>query len=306
MDVPFHTADVFTDKLHGGNPLGIIPDATGLSDEQMLAITREFNYSETTFVLPPKDSANTRRVRIFTPAHELPFAGHPTVGTAFVLAATGKIPLSGDQTKIVFEEGVGPVPVTIRSKAGVPYFSQLTAAKLPEIGDAPPSVAELTEVLGLKSSDLLADDLIEPEAVSCGIPFLFIPVKAQEVLRRIRVNNAKWESALKDYWAPEMFVFAADDWSRVFEGGHIRARMFAPGLGIGEDPATGSACAALAGYLGFRSETRDGMIKWSVDQGVEMGRPSRLELEVDVVSGQVRAIRVGGASVLVSSGVLHI
>jgi trans-2,3-dihydro-3-hydroxyanthranilate isomerase len=306
MDVPFHTADVFTDKLHGGNPLGIIPDATGLSDEQMLAITREFNYSETTFVLPPNDPANTRRVRIFTPAHELPFAGHPTVGTAFVLAATGTIPLTGEQTKIVFEEGVGPVAVTIRSRDGIPYFSQLTAAKLPEIGDPPPSVAELTEVLGLKSGDLLADDLIEPEAVSCGIPFLFIPVKAREVLRRIRVNNAKWESALKDYWAPEMFVFAADDWSRVFEGGHIRARMFAPGLGIGEDPATGSACAALAGYLGFRSETRDGMIRWSVDQGVEMGRPSRLELEVDVVGGQVRAIRVGGGSVLVSSGVLHI
>lgn len=305
MEYKFHTCDVFTDRLHGGNPLAVVPDARGLTDEQMAAITREFNYSETTFVFPPADSANTKRVRIFTPRKELSFAGHPTVGTAHVLAATGAIPTTGDETRIVFEEGVGPVPVSIRSKNGAPYFCQLTAAKLPEVGDPPPPVQRLAEILSLEPNDILADDLIEPEAVSCGTPFLFIPVRSPEVLGWIKVDVLKWEETLKSYWAPEMFVFSTEKWPGIFEGGEIRARMFAPGLGVGEDPATGSACAALAGFLGFRSEQRSGTLRWKVDQGVEMGRPSRLDLEVDLDRG-VKAIRVGGSTVLVSTGVLHL
>jgi trans-2,3-dihydro-3-hydroxyanthranilate isomerase len=302
----FHTADVFTDHLHGGNPLAVIPDATGLSESQMQAIAREFNYSESIFVFPPEARANTRRVRIYTPAGELPFAGHPTVGCAFVLASIGDVPLSGNETRIVLEEGVGPVPVLIKSDDGKPVFAQLTSAKLPEIKDPPPSPEKLCEILSLEPSHIVADDMIEPEAVSCGVPFLFIPLKKPEMLSWVKVDNAKWEQWLRGYWAPEMFVFSTDDWSNIFEGGHIRARMFAPGLGIGEDPATGGACAALAGFLALRSEKRDGMLRWSVDQGVEMGRPSRLELEVDLKRGQLAAIRVGGASVLVSSGTLHI
>ena len=306
MDYKFFTCDVFTDKLHGGNPLAVLPDARGLSDEQMAAITREFNYSETTFVFPPSDAKHTRRVRIFTPGKELQFAGHPTVGTSHVLAAAGLIPLTGDETRIVLEEGVGPVPVSIKAKNGVPYFAQLTAAKLPEVGDPPPSVKALADILSLDPSDIVADDLMEPEGLSCGTPFLFIPVRTPDVLRRIKVDNKKWEDTLGSYWAPEMFVFSADRWPGIFEGGHIRARMFAPGIGVPEDPATGSACAALAGFLGFRSEQRAGTLKWSVDQGVEMGRPSRLELEVDLDRGQVKAIRVGGSTVLASTGVLHL
>ena len=306
MPYAFHTADVFTDSLHGGNPLAVIPDARGLSDSQMLAITREFNYSESVFVFPPDMKTHTRRLRIYTPAGELPFAGHPTVGCAFVLASTGEIPLKGDETRIVLEEGVGPVPVLIRAAGGKPVFTQLTAARLPEINDPPPSPEKLCEILSLEPSHIVADDMIEPEAVSCGVPFLFIPLKKPEMLSWVKVDVLKWEQALRDYWAPEMFVFSTDDWSNIFEGGHIRARMFAPGLGIGEDPATGGACAALAGFLGLRSETRDGTVRWTVDQGVEMGRPSRLELEVDRKHGQLEAIRVGGASVLVSSGTLHI
>jgi trans-2,3-dihydro-3-hydroxyanthranilate isomerase len=306
MPYAFHTADVFTDSLHGGNPLAVIPDARGLSDAQMLGITREFNYSETVFVFPPQSAANTRKVRIFTPAGEVPFAGHPTVGCAFVLASIGEIALQPDKTKIVFEEGVGPVSVTIRAAGGKPVFAELTAARLPEIKDPPPPPEILCEVLSLEPSHIVADDMIEPEAVSCGLPFLFIPLKKPEMLSWAKVDGLKWEQALRDYWAPEMFVFSTDDWSNIFEGGHIRARMFAPGIGIGEDPATGSACAALAGFLALRSETRDGTVHWAVDQGVEMGRPSRLELEVDLKRGQLAAIRVGGSSVMVSSGTLHI
>ena len=306
MSYAFHTADVFTDHLHGGNPLAVIPDARGLSDAQMQAITREFNYSETVFVFPPATKSNTRSVRIFTPNMELPFAGHPTVGCAFVLAAIGDIPLDGGETRIVLEEGVGPVPVLIRSKDGKPVFAQLTSARLPEIKDPPPAPETLCEILSLEPSHIVADDMIEPEAVSCGVPYLFIPIKKPEMLSWVKVDVLKWEQALRDYWAPEMFVYSTEDWSNIFEGCHIRARMFAPGLGIGEDPATGSACAALAGFLALRSEKRDGTLRWTVDQGVEMGRPSRLELEVELKRGQLAAIKVGGQSVLVSSGTLHV
>jgi trans-2,3-dihydro-3-hydroxyanthranilate isomerase len=223
-----------------------------------------------------------------------------------VLASIGEILVQSDETRVVFEEGVGPVSVLIRSKDGKPVFAQLTAARLPEINDPPPPPETLCEILSLEPSHIVADDMIEPEAVSCGVPFLFIPLKKPEMLSWVKVDVLRWEQALREYWAPEMFVFSTEDWSHIFEGGHIRARMFAPGLGIGEDPATGSAAAALAGFLALRSETRDGTVRWTVDQGVEMGRPSRLELEVDLKRGQLDAIRVGGASVLASSGMLHI
>jgi trans-2,3-dihydro-3-hydroxyanthranilate isomerase len=306
MPYAFHTADVFTDHLHGGNQLAVVPDARGLTDEQMQMIAKEFNYSETVFVFPPRQSAHTRSVRIFTPARELPFAGHPTVGCAFVLAMIGDVPLNGGEQQIVLEEGVGPVPVSIRAQNGKPVFAQLTSAKLPEIKDPPPPPEVLCEILSLEPSHIVADDMLEPEAVSCGVPYLFIPIKKPEMLSWVKVDTMKWEQALHDYWAPEMFVYSAEDWTNIFEGGHIRARMFAPGLGIGEDAATGSACAALAGFLALRSETRDGTLRWTVDQGVEMGRPSRLELEVDRKRGQLAAIRVGGSSVLVSSGTLYV
>ena len=306
MPYSFHTADVFTDHLHGGNPLAVVPDARGLTDEQMQSIAREFNYSETVFVFPPRETTNTRSVRIFTPEKELPFAGHPTVGCAFVLAAIGDIPLNGGEQRIVLEEKVGPIPVSIRGSDGKPSFTQLTSAKLPEIKDPPPPPEVLCEILSLEPSHILADDMLEPEAVSCGVPYLFIPLKKPEMLSWVKVDAVKWEQALHEYWAPEMYVYSSEQWDNIFEGGHIRARMFAPGLGIGEDPATGSACAALAGFLALRADTRDGTLRWVVDQGVEMGRPSRLELEVDRKRGQLAAIRVGGSSVLVSSGTLFV
>src|SRR5687767_8862562 len=149
------TADVFTSTRFGGNPLAVLTDARGLSTEQMLAITREFNYSETVFVLPPENPAHTRRVRIFTPGGEIPFAGHPTVGTAFVLAALGEVTLTGPETRIVLEEGVGPVPVTIRAADGKPVFCQFSVAKLPEVGPPLPSRAVMASLLSLNEDDLV-------------------------------------------------------------------------------------------------------------------------------------------------------
>ncbi len=310
MPYSYHTADVFTDVPFGGNQLAVLPDAIGLTDERMLAIAREFNFSETVFVFPPETPDGTRRLRIFTPGSELPFAGHPTVGTAYVLAHIGDIPLTGDETRIVFEEGVGPVPVLIRSRNGRPVFTQLTAARPPERGPAATDAGVLADVLSLEPSDILYDSVFTPETVSAGVPFLFVPLRSIEALRQARVRLDVWERTLRDTWAPEIYVFVEDAESAKRGGvragdGVVRARMFAPTLGIAEDPATGGAAAAFGGYLAWRSTVREGTLKWLIHQGVEMGRPSRLEVEVDVTAGAVTAIRVGGASVLVSSGTLH-
>ncbi len=298
----FCTLDVFTDTRFGGNQLAVLPDARGLDPDQMATIAREFNLSETAFVLPPDDPAHTRRVRIFTPGGELPFAGHPTIGTAHALAALGHIQLTGDITRIVFEEGVGPVPVSIRSRNGVPVFAELSVAKLPETGAPPPSRSALADLLSLEVADLTGGTW-SPQSVSTGVPFLFIPVRDRNVLKRARVKLDRWEAILKASWAPEVFVFSRDPER---EGSHIRARMFAPGLGIGEDAATGSAAAALGGYLAARDPAKDGTLRWVVEQGFEMGRPSIIEVEADKTDGRITAIRVGGASVMVSRGEMDV
>lgn len=298
----FVTCDVFTSVPFGGNQLAVFPDARGIPEHRLLDVTREFNYSETTFVYPPDDPANARRVRIFTPGGEVPFAGHPTVGTAHVLAATGELPLSGEMTRIVLEEKVGPVPVTIRAEAGQPVFVELSVAKLPERIGTPPSRDDLARVLGLEVDDLLGGDW-SPEAFSCGLPFLFVPLHDVAAVGRSRVRMDAWDATLKDALASELLVFAAGGER---EGTDYRARMFAPGLSVPEDPATGSACAALAGYLAPRAARRDGTLRWVVEQGFEMGRPSMLHVECDVSDGRPTAVRVGGDTVLVSDGTMAI
>jgi trans-2,3-dihydro-3-hydroxyanthranilate isomerase len=303
MRYRFHTADVFTRTVFGGNPLAVLPDARGLGTEQMKKITREFNYSETVFVLPAEDPAHTRKLRIFTPGRELPFAGHPTVGTAVILARIGEIPSTGATTRIVFEEGVGSVPVTIRATDGQADFAQLTAARLPEIGPPPPDRKTLADLLSLDESDL-ADGAYDAEAVSCGVPFLFIALRDRAALARIRIERPLFDAALAHFWATEIYVLAFDP---ELPGSDLRARMFAPSLGIAEDPATGAAATALAGYLAKRDLRRDGTLRWVVEQGFEMGRPSLLEVEADVEEANgVTAIRVGGAAVLVSEGTIEV
>ena len=310
MSYRYHTADVFTTVQFGGNPLAVLPDAAGLDDEEMQSIAREFNFSETVFVFPPENPAHTRKVRIFTPNGELPFAGHPTVGTAYVLALTGEIELDGDETRIVLEEGVGPVPVLIRSRDGKPYFSQLTAAQAPRRipQDYDPEIVAAAVSLTVDDLDIDGDFAIE--AVSVGVPFLFVPLRSIDSLRRARLHMTRWEETLGDLLAPEIYLFTEDESSRARGGirggdGVVRARMFGPTINVTEDSATGGACAALGPYLAWRSERRDGLLRYAVHQGVEMGRPSLLEVETEISDGVVTAVRVGGASVLVSSGTLH-
>lgn len=300
----FVTADVFTSTQFGGNQLAVFPNAEGMSDEAMARITREFNFSETTFVLKPSNPKHTRRVRIFTPGGEIPFAGHPTVGTAFVLANLGEIQLTGAETPIVFEEGVGPVPVRIRrdganGKAG---FAQLSVAKMPEFGPPAPSPKLLAAALGLEEKDILTGTT-GPEAASVGLPFLFVPLRNRAALAKARVRMDDFERTMSDYWTRDVFLFCNEP---ELKGSDYRARMFAPLLGVPEDPATGSACAAFGGYLAKRDAREGGTLKWTVEQGFEMGRPSLLHIEVDKSGGQTTAVRVGGNSVLVTRGELFL
>jgi trans-2,3-dihydro-3-hydroxyanthranilate isomerase len=302
MRARYLTADVFTDHLFGGNQLAVFPDAREIEPGLMPKIAREFNYSETTFVLPPDDPSHTAKVRIFTPGGELQFAGHPTIGTAHVLATIGAVRLTGSETRIVLEEGVGPVPVTIRATNGRPEFAQLSAAKLPEVGPPPPSRETLADMLSLAAGDLL-DGPTPPESVSCGTPFLFVPLRDRRTVGRARVRSDLWESALSGYVTDKVFVFSMDP---EHAGHHVRARMFAPSIGVPEDPATGSACVALGGYLAARDPRTDGTLRWVVEQGFEMGRPSILEVEADKQAGRTTAARVGGQTVVVCEGEMQL
>ena len=298
MHPRYLTADVFTDHLFGGNQLAVFPDAAEIPSELMPRIAREFNYSETTFVLPPTDPKHTRRVRIFTPGGELAFAGHPTIGTAHVLATIGAIELTGDETHIVLEEGVGPVPVTIRSTDGRPTFAQLSVAKLPETGPTPPRPERLAAMLSLDVADLAGSDM-PPEAISCGTPFLFVPLRDRRALARSRVKPDLFEETLRGYWTSKVMVFALDPER---PDSDVRARMYAPDVGVPEDPATGSAAVGLGGYLAARDPRFDGKLRWVMEQGFEMGRPSILEIEVSKSEGKITAVRVGGESVVVCEG----
>ncbi len=300
----FVTLDVFTSVPFGGNQLAVFPDAGGIPEDALLQITREFNFSETTFCYPPTDPKHTKRVRIFTPAREIPFAGHPTVGTAIALcmAHDGAAGAKAGGANLVLEEGVGPIPVTVSTDANGNFFAQFTVAKLPEIGPVAPSRGMLAEILSIDAEDILATPMA-PQNVSCGLPFLMIPLRSAEAVSRARVRMDKWEATLKSSWAPDMFVFAKNPDGADTD---IHARMFGPGVNVIEDPATGSANACLAGYLAARAAPKDGTLKWSVAQGVEMGRPSRIEIEADKAAGAITALRVGGNSVFMTEGTLSL
>ncbi len=303
MAYRFITADVFTDHIFGGNPLAVFPEAVGLTGEQMQQIAGEFNLSETVFVLPPETPDGTKRLRIFTPKAELKFAGHPTIGTAIVLASIGAIAMIGEQTRIVFEEGVGPVPVVINATAGVPNYATLSAAKMPEFGPPLPAAGDLARMLGVHADDVLDNDEFAPQSASVGFPFILIPLATTAAVSKARLNPAVFDELLTEYWAQNVYVFGPADPAGDAD---FRVRLFAPQMGIAEDPATGSAAAVFGGYLATRNDAVDGTLKWTLEQGIEMGRPSTLYVQADKKDGNLTAIRVGGHAVQVSRGEIEI
>lgn len=296
MNYPFVTLDVFTEEVFGGNPLAVVLDARGLTGAQMQNIAREFNLSETTFVLPPANQENTHRVRIFTPVAELPFAGHPTLGTAIALAERAGLPKQGFR----FEEGVGVVTISVSMSEGRASHAELSVAQLPEHLPDTLSVDTWASLLGLEPSELCPGDS-QVGTWTCGAPFSFVPVTNLAALSRASVTLADWQQHLSGSQSNGAFVFTreTDD-----ESIDVRARMFAPAHGIAEDPATGSAVAALAGWLIESEKSADGTHVWTISQGIEMGRPSHLSLKVDVKKGRIASVRFGGCAVPVSAGAI--
>lgn len=302
MKLPFCTVDVFTEQRFGGNPLAVFVDAPELPDEVMQTIAREFNLSETVFIVKPRDSRAKRRLRIFTVSRELPFAGHPTVGAAQVLVEEGLAGVTGDLGGFLLEEAVGLVPINVRRQPNGTWFVQLTTATLPQRGVAAPPIAELAKLLKVAESDILQEGDF-PQFFGCPVPFLFVPLRNRSVLGRVSVDPSISRKIRETAGSSEVFVFSYDPER---PGSDVRARMFADGLGIAEDPATGSAAAAFAGYLAQRAEQQDGTLRWTIEQGFEMGRPSLIFLEADLARGAVSAVRVGGTAVRVSDGVLTV
>lgn len=295
----YHRVDVFTDRAFGGNPLAVFTNGRGLDTETMQAIAKEFNLSETTFVVPPDDPAHDWRVRIFTPGSELPMAGHPTVGTSFVLAREHLIRRDARETTIVLEEGVGPVPVRIEFNEGEPSFAEMTQP-LPTFGPVLEDRRGVAAMLSLEESDLETD--LPAQIVSCGVPFAYVPLRGLDAARRARPRVDLMERVAEEHGIPpEVFVFTREV---EHEGSTVHSRMFAPGLGITEDPATGGASGPLGCYLVKYGVFPDGNI--ISEQGVEMERPSFIHIRIETEGERVTAVRVGGRCHFAGEGFIEV
>ena len=298
----YTTVDVFTDRQFGGNPLAVVLDALELSGAQMQSIAAEFNYAETTFVLPPRDANNTAQVRIFTPRSEVPFAGHPNVGTAFVLArelaAAGR-PLP---ERFTFEEGAGPVPVRLLQQDGRVIGAELQAPAALTRG-AEVTAAEAAACLSLPAQEITSATHA-PQVVSVGLPFLVAELSSREALSRSRPDLSAHEKLLPGIKTDAIFAYVRDA-----NDGDVRvlhARMYAPLDGIVEDPATGSATAATLALLTALDPAADLTCRWRVHQGDDMGRASTLLGSTAKRSGHVEYTRVGGRCAPVMQGTLDI
>jgi trans-2,3-dihydro-3-hydroxyanthranilate isomerase len=299
MRLEFMTVDVFTDRRFGGNPLAVVPDATGLTTAQMQMIAAEFNLSETTFVLPPHDTAHTAEVRIFTPKAELPFAGHPNVGTAYVLGRQGEVhgrPIGGP---LIFEEQAGLVPIDLLKDDGAVTGARLTAPQPLSRGPEVP-----VDIIAAACS-LAADDIEianhRPCVASCGTPFVFAELTSRQALGAAQPRAHVFAEHLPLGGATGIHLYVRD-------GGEveIRARMFAPLHGVPEDPATGSANVALAGLIASLLSAPEASLQLRIAQGVEMGRPSLLYASAEKHAGKVTQTQIGGSCIAVMSGTIEL
>jgi trans-2,3-dihydro-3-hydroxyanthranilate isomerase len=295
MPLAYHLLDVFTDRVFGGNPLAVFPEAPPLDDATMQRIAAELNLSETVFVYPAERPDSDCRLRIFTPRMELPFAGHPTVGTAIVLAELGLMPAPpGEQSALLrLHENAGVVRVLVdRRPAGM--YAELQVPQAPRLESVPLSRAVLADLIGLTPADFApAPD--DPCAASAGVPFLIIPVASTSALERAQLDVSLWKAHVADAWAPHVYVLHR-------ENARVRARMFAPAMGIAEDPATGAAAAALPAYLARHFSTAPGTHAWTILQGAEINRPSQLDLRFEVTKTGIGDVFLGGHAAKVGEG----
>ena len=295
MKYTFHIVDVFSSIPFGGNQLAVLPDAAGISTAGMQKIAREFNFGETTFVLPKNDPANTCRVRIFSPRAELDFAGHPTVGTACALVMKQHVRPSVP-TRLTLEENIGPVTVDVAQRNGG-FHGTLTLSRNIETSTDAPSPTDLAALLSIESAEVS-----QVFFAGVGVPFCFAQLSSNEAVDRAALNRAAWGRTLSRAWSPQVFFFAGN----LRDGGKLYARMFAPALGVEEDPATGSACAALVGVMASKPEFCESAYRLSIQQGVSMGRRSEIEAEARKRDDVVTSLSVGGATTYIASGEIDV
>jgi len=290
----FVTLDVFTDRRFAGNPLAVVLYPGPLDTQTMQAIAREFNHPETVFVLEPVNPAHRARLRIFTPARELPFAGHPTVGTAVLLC---RIDGQSGARELVLEEGIGPVRCTVETIDRTRGRASFALPQLPTAAGSPPDDATIAAALGLSPDDI-GSGAMRPSKWSAGLPATFVPLARRAAVRDCRPDPAKLVASLGD---GPVYVFCTET---AEPGHHFHARMFAPGLGVPEDPATGSAAAAFAGMIAAHDALSDGDHAIAIEQGYEMGRPSLIRLALSISAGKLVSASVGGDAVVVTEGEL--
>jgi trans-2,3-dihydro-3-hydroxyanthranilate isomerase len=297
----YHLVDVFTNEPFAGNQLAVFMDSEQITDELMQKLAGELSLSETTFVAPPANAENDFQVRIFTPKTEIGFAGHPTLGTAFVLAHEGMLELSGTEKKINFEEGIGVVPVTIEVNEGKPGVVKMKQ-ELPRFGSNFSDRFSLAEMLSLDSGAL--HQKYPCQVVNCGIPFLFVPVRNLDMVRNIKFRLDVWSRLLRGSEACCVMPFTTET---VNQDSSVHCRLFAPGLGVMEDAATGSANGPLGCYLVEHGVIPcDQAVTIISEQGFEMGRPSLITIEIEKSGDKISSVVVGGECVYVGSGHIRI
>jgi trans-2,3-dihydro-3-hydroxyanthranilate isomerase len=293
MKYKFHIVDVFSQSAFGGNQLAVLPTASGISPEGMQKIAREFNFAETTFVLPAQNAKHTRQVRIFTPKAEVPFAGHPTVGTACALVMSGHVEPG---RTLILEEAIGPLSVEVEERAGA-FRGTFTLRAKVEQTPATLRAEDLAAALSLAPADVK-----QAFFASVGLAFCFVQLASRTAVDQAVINKSAWAQYFAAALSPHIFFFAGEPEN----GAELYARMWAPALGVEEDPATGSACAALVGALAARRAFAGDTYRLLVKQGVAMGRPSEIEAAADKRDGTVTAIRVGGATSYVATGEIEV
>lgn len=299
MRLDFHTLDVFTQSKFGGNPLAVVLGADAVEAGLMQRIAREFNLSETVFVLRPVNPSHSARVRIFTPAAEVPFAGHPTVGTAALLAELRAPGLGETQDAIVtLEEAIGTVRVGVRMRPGQAVFAEFDAPRLPEDLGAAGEPDDLAPAVGLIPGEIGFENH-RPSKYSAGLPFNFIPVRSLEAMARARPVMERWDAMFGPQGAAYLYCRET-----LHNTAQFHARMFAPGHGVPEDPATGSAAAALAAAIHRFDAPPIGEHRFTIEQGYEMGRPSIVSLSIVVDGRGLHTVRIGGHTVRVTSGTI--
>lgn len=302
--IKFYQADVFTAQPFGGNPVAVIPDAEGLNDDQLQQIAREMNLSETVFVFPPTDKAAVVRLRIFTPTQEIPFAGHPVLGTFFILADLGIIPVKDSVTRVMQECNIGLFPVELHAEAGQVERVVMTQPKPEFLGpvEETEDLYKVAGALGL-SKHVIADTKWPIEVVSTGLPVMIVPVRTLTAVRSIRPDASAIMDLCRRFGANGIMVFTT---VTVEPSATVHTRMFAPSIGILEDPATGSASGALGAYL-VQNGVVDVMPTTEIiaEQGYEIDRPSSVFIQVDSDDDIIQSVKVGGQCVKVISGTLN-